>query len=142
MNEKECVENLFDSLFPICRSITGPGIQKSLEILSRQIPLEIQSIPSGKQIFDWTVPKEWHINEAYLTGPDGKKYLDFKNSNLHVINFSTPIDRYMQLEELQPHLHSIPELADATPYVTSYYKEKCNIYCCDCYYVTNPVCQY
>lgn len=121
-SEYKLLEDLFDELFPICRSISGPGYQRSLEIISRGIPFESLKFQTGDQVFDWQVPPEWVIRDAYLIGPDGDKVVDFKKNNLHVLNFSEPVDRYLELEELQKHLHSIPELPTAIPYVTSYYK--------------------
>jgi aminopeptidase-like protein len=115
------IDALFDELFPIPRSLTGEGYRKSLEILSRYVPFEILKTPSGEQVFDWTVPAEWVIDDAFLLDPDGNKILDFQNNNLAVVNYSTPVDRVMELEELEPHLHSIPKQPDWTPYVTSYY---------------------
>ncbi len=117
------MEAYFDRLWPICRSITGQGLRDSLEILSELIPLEITEVPTGTQVFDWEIPREWNIRDAYITTPDGKKICDFKSNNLHVLNYSTPVDREMDFEELEKHLYSIPAMPDAIPYVTSYYKE-------------------
>ncbi len=110
-------------LFPICRSITGEGVRQTLRILGRHIPLQIREVPSGTRVFDWTVPKEWNIREAYVAGPNGQRLVDFRESNLHVLNYSAPIDRRMPLEELKGHLHTLPEHPDWIPYKTSYYKE-------------------
>jgi aminopeptidase-like protein len=121
-SERFRADGLFDSLFPLCRSITGPGIQQTLAILSEVLPLELVKVPSGSRIDTLTVPDEWHVREARLTGPDGKVYADFKRTNLSIVNFSTGIDRILSLEELRPHLHSIPKIPDAIPYVTSYDK--------------------
>lgn len=115
---------LFDELFPICRSITGPGYESSLDVFQRHMPLEWHRFETGQQVFDWKVPRAWRIRSAKLTGPDGKVYADFSDSNLNVVNYSAPVDRELSLEELQPHLHSLPHLPDATPYVTSYYNER------------------
>jgi aminopeptidase-like protein len=115
-------ENLFDELFPICRSITGNGYRKSLSILQKFIPFEIRRFPSGSQVFDWTVPPEWNINDAYIVTPEGKKIAEFSKHNLHVVNYSEPIDREIAFDELNEHLHSIPSSPDLIPYVTSYYK--------------------
>src|SRR5581483_1164609 len=115
------IETLFDELFPIPRSITGEGYRDSLKILSRHVPFEIHKTASGEQAFDWTVPDEWVIEDAYLLDPDGRKILDFQKNNLAVVNYSTPVNRLIELEELQQHLHSIPSQPDWTPYVTSYY---------------------
>jgi len=126
LNTREYAEMdaLFDRLFPICRSITGPGLRETLSILGEYLPLDLFGVPSGTQVFDWTIPLEWRIREAWLAGPDGRKIVDFADHNLHVVNYSAPIDRKLPLEELKPHLHSIPHLPGAIPYVTSYYKER------------------
>lgn len=122
MVDEALLSNLFDELFPICRSITGPGFRESLEILRRHMPLELESVASGTKVFDWKVPPEWIIREAVLTGPDGEVVVDFKDCNLHVVNYSESVDQALSLDDLQPHLHSIPRLPTAVPYVTSYYK--------------------
>ena len=118
----QLIESIFDELFPICRSITGLGLRDSLDILGRYMPLERETVTSGSAVFDWTVPQEWHIKSARLTGPDGRVVADFANCNLHVVNYSGPVDKRLSLEELQAHLHSLPHLPDAIPYVTSYYQ--------------------
>lgn len=118
------IDALFDRLFPICRSITGEGIRQSLQILQQVLPLEIKSVPTGTQVFDWHVPPEWRLHRATLTGPDGTVLLDTSWNNLHVLNFSIPFQGELTLEELQPHLYSIPRLPDAIPYVTSYYQRR------------------
>jgi len=116
---------LAEELFPICRSITGPGVRATLAILKRELPdLVIHELPTGRRILDWTVPNEWSIDEAYLEGPDGARIIDFRHHNPHVVNYSAPVDRTMTLEELEPHLYSLPEQPDAIPYVTSYYSER------------------
>src|ERR1700689_3004425 len=110
-------------LFPICRSITGDGVRRTLSHIRDQLPdLAVHEIPSGTQAFDWVVPDEWNITAARLTGPDGRGIADFAAHNLHVVGFSEPVDRRLQLDQLQPHLFSMPELPDAIPYVTSYYR--------------------
>lgn len=115
---------LFDELFPILRSITGPGLRQSYDIFNRYMPLQLDSIPSGKSVFDWTVPQEWYCEAAYLLDPDGEVVADMKRLNLEVVNYSEPVDREIDLEELQSHLYSLPELPDAIPYVTSYYQKR------------------
>ena len=115
---------LFDELFPICRSITGPGFRDSLKIFSRYMAMDTEHIPSGTEVFDWVTPPEWIIRSGSLTGPDGKTVLDFADDNLSIVNYSAPIDQELDLEDLQPHLHSIPDQPALTPYVTSYYQRR------------------
>ena len=110
-------------LFPICRSITGPGLRETLRILGEAAPLELTEVPSGTAVFDWVVPKEWIIREAWIKGPDGSKVVDFSESNLHVMGYSTPVKARMPLSELRPNLHSLPDQPDRIPYRSSYYKE-------------------
>jgi aminopeptidase-like protein len=110
-------------LFPICRSITGNGIRQTLSLIGEKIPLAISEVPTGTPVFDWIVPKEWNIRDAYIQGPDKKRVVDFQKSNLHVLNYSTPVRATMSLHELKPHLFTIPQHPDWIPYRTSYYKE-------------------
>ncbi len=110
-------------LFPICRSITGKGIRETLGRIQSKIPLQTLEVPSGTQVFDWTVPKEWNIHDAYIADPSGKRVVDFQKSNLHVLNYSVPVNERMPLSNLKGHLHTIPEHPDWIPYRTSYYKE-------------------
>ncbi len=111
-------------LFPICRSITGNGIRQTLGMIGKRIPLEVSEVPTGTPVFDWTVPKEWNIRDAYIQGPDKKRVVDFQKSNLHVLNYSVPVHtKKMSLHELKPHLFTIPQHPDWIPYRTSYYKE-------------------
>jgi aminopeptidase-like protein len=110
-------------LFPICRSITGHGIRQTLRIIQERIPLEIFEVPSGTQVFDWTVPKEWNIKDAYIKDASGQRVVDFQKCNLHVLNYSLPIRATLPLSELRLHLHSVPTHPDWIPYRTSYYKE-------------------
>ena len=109
-------------LFPICRSITGDGVRETLRILGQRIPLEVREVASGTPVFDWTVPDEWNIRAAWIRDPQGKRVVDFRASNLHVLNYSEPVRRRLTLDELRPHLHTLPERPDWIPYRTSYYK--------------------
>ena len=115
------LDALFDELFPILRSISGPGLRRSLDILARHMPLATEVIPTGTRVYDWEVPPEWHLRSARLTGPNGAVIADASLSNLHVVNYSAPVDAVLTREALESHLHSLPALPDAVPYVTSYY---------------------
>lgn len=117
------IYQLISELYPICRSITGDGLRVTLQRLQQDIPLELHEVPSGTQVFDWVVPKEWNIRDAYVKNASGKKVIDFQHSNLHVVNYSTPIQTRMPLEVLKEHLYTIPEHPDWIPYKTSYYKK-------------------
>jgi aminopeptidase-like protein len=110
-------------LYPICRSITGDGIRRTLSMIQNRIPLQISEVASGIPVFDWTVPKEWNIRDAYIKEPGGKRVVDFQKSNLHVLNYSSPVHTTMSLSELKPHLFTIPEHPDWIPYRTSYYQQ-------------------
>jgi aminopeptidase-like protein len=112
---------LMGELFPICRSISGNGLRRSLARLSDLIPLKTQEVASGTQIFDWTVPKEWNIRDAYIKDPAGRRLVDFQSNSLHVVNYSVPVSARMRLSELLPRLHALPEHPDWIPYRTSYY---------------------
>lgn len=114
---------LIKKLFPICRSITGNGVRDTIEIIKETIPLTTVEIPTGTKVFDWNIPKEWNINNAYVKDPNGKKIIDFKNSNLHVLNYSIPIHKKISFSELKNHLFTLPNLPDKIPYLTSYYTE-------------------
>jgi len=115
---------LFDRLFPILRSITGPGLRESYDIIGEYLPLEKLHVATGTKVFDWTVPKEWSCDEAYLIGPDNQRIVDMKDNNLHVLNYSVAVNGEFSLEELQSHLFSIENLPEAIPYVSSYYQER------------------
>jgi aminopeptidase-like protein len=115
--------SLIAELFPICRSITGDGLRQTLRILQRHIPLEMREVPTGTRVFDWTVPKEWNIRDAFLKNSKGERVVDFAKSNLHVVNYSIPVQRRISISELKEHLYSIPEYPDWIPYRTTYYSE-------------------
>ena len=119
----KAMHRLAGELYPICRSITGKGFRDSLSILTSQIPLKVHEVPTGTRVFDWTVPKEWNIREAWVRNERGEKVIDFAKSNLHILQYSVPVHVRLPLEELKPHLFSIPEHPDWIPYRTSYYKE-------------------
>src|SRR5579871_3763388 len=95
---------LAEELFPICRSITGNGVRQTLQILARYIPLQITEVPSGSAALDWTVPREWNVRAAYIARLDGTRVVDFEQNNLHVLQYSTPVDRIVSLQELSNHL--------------------------------------
>ncbi len=111
-------------LFPICRSLTGPGVRETLQYIKKIIPqMMIKEVLSGVKAFDWTIPDEWVINDAYVMSENGQKIIDFQVNNLHLVGYSEPKDDWVSAEELKEHLHSLPEYPDAIPYVTSYYKK-------------------
>jgi len=114
---------LIAELYPICRSITGNGLRQTLSRLQKCVPMELHEVPSGTRVFDWTVPKEWNIRDAYVKNARGEKIIDFANSNLHILNYSVPVRARMRLSELREHLFSAPDHPDWIPYRTSYYKE-------------------
>jgi aminopeptidase-like protein len=114
---------LIRELYPINRSITGNGLRQSLAIIGRRISLDIREIPTGTQVLDWVVPKEWNIRDAFVKDPQGRKIIDFQRSNLHVVNYSIPVRMTVSLEELRQRLFSLPERPDWVPYRTSYYTE-------------------
>ena len=121
--EGEAMMALAEELYPICRSITGNGVRQTLAILQRHLPLEVNEVPSGTEVLDWVVPREWNIRDAYIARQDGTRIVDFGASNLHVLQYSQPIDMIMPLAQLRPHLHSLPDTPDWIPYRTSYYTE-------------------
>lgn len=134
-NEAENVfigQKMYDfcrELFPICRSITGEGVRETLGIINEElrklgIELEIYEVPSGAEVFDWIVPREWRIADAFVEDEDGKHIIDFKNNNLHVIGYSTSVDKWVTYDELIQHVYTQADQPDVIPYVTSYYKEQ------------------
>jgi aminopeptidase-like protein len=112
-----------EELFPICRSITGDGIRETLRRIGERIPLELREVPTGTLVLDWTVPKEWNIRDAYVEDPDGRRVVDFRDHNLHVVGYSVPVDARMPLSELREHIHTLPDRPGLIPYRTSYYNE-------------------
>lgn len=115
------LHSLVTELFPICRSITGAGVRQTLSLLAERIPLQIHEVPSGTAVFDWQVPAEWNIRDAYIKDASGIRVVDFRQSNLHVVSYSQPLDARLTWEELRPHLFSLPERPEWIPYRTSYY---------------------
>lgn len=112
-------------LFPICRSLTGKGFRETLQYFMDIVPkLKMFEVKSGSKVFDWEVPNEWNISEAYIADENGNTIIDFKLNNLHVVGYSDAVDEWLDLEDLQTHLHSLPEQPQAIPYVTSYYEKK------------------
>jgi aminopeptidase-like protein len=117
------IYQLITQMYPICRSITGNGVRETLGLIQQHIPLLVHEVPSGTQVFDWTVPKEWNIRDAYIKNSEGERIIDFKKSNLHVVNYSVPVHQKISLSELKNHLFTLPDYPDWVPYRTSYYRE-------------------
>lgn len=123
MKPGDAMYSFISALYPVCRSITGNGVRETLQFINRQIPVTVSEIPTGTQIFDWEIPKEWNISDAYIKDPQGKKIVDFKKLNLHVLNYSIPIHKTIELSELKKNLFYIQDKPDWVPYRTSYYVE-------------------
>ncbi|MEO5719621.1 MAG: DUF4910 domain-containing protein [Chthoniobacterales bacterium] len=117
------MHDLITRLYPICRSITGDGVRETLRIIQEQIPIELHEVPSGTKVLDWTVPKEWNIRDAWIKNAAGERVVDFTKLNLHVVSYSSPVRRRMELSELKPHLFTSPAHPDWVPYRTSYYED-------------------
>lgn len=111
------------ALFPICRSITGDGLRETLGYIGRRLPLEMHEVPSGTQVLDWTIPDEWNIRDAFVATPHGRRVIDFQRNNLHIVQYSQPVDRTVTRQELDEHLFSLPEKPELIPYRTAYYTE-------------------
>lgn len=119
------IMDLVKEIFPICRSITGDGVRKTLCILQKYCPLiKVHEIPSGTEVFDWKIPEEWNIEEGYIEDEAGKRIIDFKDNNLYVMNYSIPIDEWMDIAELKKYIYTLPAQPEWIPYVTSYYERK------------------
>jgi len=116
-------DGLLRRLFPICRSITGDGVCQTLSILNEYAGFAFKEYPSGTQVYDWNIPDEWNITDAYIVDGSGARVVDFRKNNLHGVGYSYPLRARMAFAELEPHFHSLPALSDAIPYRTSYYKE-------------------
>ncbi len=123
LQEGLAMHGLMARLYPIPRSITGEGYRETLGLLAEHIPLEVHQVPSGTQVLDWRVPDEWNIRDAYIKDASGRRVVDLRQSSLHVVSYSTPVHRCMSLEELRPHLHSLPDDPDWIPYRTAYYEK-------------------
>lgn len=126
LNEGEAgqqMHELISEMYPVCRSITGDGVRTTLKTLQQHIPLDIHEVPSGTEVFDWIVPREWNILDAYIKNSRGARIVDFQKSNLHVLNYSVPFNRRIGIEELKQHLYTLPDHPDWIPYRTSYFKE-------------------
>lgn len=122
---KDLMYGLVKELFPLCRSITGEGFRNSVQIIKSYVPeLHIHEVQSGTKVFDWTVPAEWNISEAYIEDEAGQHIIDFKENNLHVMGYSVPVNQWMELEELKQYIYTQEDQPDVVPYVTSYYKER------------------
>ena len=111
-------------IFPICRSITGDGVRRTIDVLAQHIQIQRHELPTGTPVLDWTVPNEWNISDAYIKNSQGQRVVDFQRSNLHVVNYSAPVSQRMQISELKRHVFTLPDQPDLIPYRTSFYKEE------------------
>ena len=115
--------NWAKDLFPICRSITGEGVRKTLNYCKKiHDEIKIKNFMSGEKVYDWVIPDEWNIKDAYVSKINGEKVIDFKENNLHLVSYSMPVNKIVSKSELLSHLHTREDLPDAIPYITSYYK--------------------
>ena len=121
----KCIHDFARDLWPLNRSLSGEGVRETLQMIKQHLPtLEIKEVQSGTEVFDWIVPKEWSVEQAYIKTPSGKKICDFGNNNLHLVGYSIPHSSFLTLDELKQHLYTLPEQPKAIPYVTSYYKDR------------------
>ena len=118
------LEAYFDRLFPLNRSLTGNGVRQSMAIMQEIMPLQLHEIESGTQVYDWTIPNEWNVEDAYIITPNGNKIAQFKEHNLHLLGYSIPVEAEVDFDTLNEHLHYLIEMPAVIPYVTSYYKER------------------
>jgi aminopeptidase-like protein len=126
LDERNIGDDIFAlaaEIYPICRSITGDGVRETLAHLARHIKITVHEVPTGTQVFDWAVPREWNIRDAYIKDSRGEKIVDFSKSNLHVMSYSVPVHKRLSLAELTPHIHTLPDQPNLIPYRTSYYAE-------------------
>ncbi|MFC7360826.1 DUF4910 domain-containing protein [Nocardioides astragali] len=112
---------MMERLYPICRSITGDGVRRTLDVIGEAVPLDRHSVPSGTAVHDWTINDEWNVRDAYIADASGRRVVDFRKHNLHLVSYSVPVRATMTLSELRPHLHTLPEHPDWIPYRTTYY---------------------
>ena len=129
MSINKRIERVFSDLFPINRSLTGKGVVETFDYLLNNFHLdgEIKTVPSGTKVFDWNVPDEWNIDDGYILNGAGEKIVDFKESNLHVMSYSAPVDKIVDAEELRKHIHTLPRYPERIPYRTSYYNKKLGV---------------
>src|SRR4051794_244435 len=121
MTTGEAAYELMRQLFPLCRSLTGDGVRATFDVLAEHIPIVRTEVPSGTRVFDWAIPDEWNIRDAYVAAPDGRRVIDFRDSTLHVVSYSEPVHATLPLDELRERLFTLPDQPDLIPYRTSYY---------------------